>query len=76
MALVSTSIVVTIGVLSLHFGPSDPPPVPDWLNKVLKLSAIKVKCKFHYIYFIKGIVGAFSNVLGRNKPFLKIKCIL
>jgi hypothetical protein len=25
---------------------------------------------------LKGIVGASSNVLGKNKPFLKLKCIL
>ena len=47
-----------IGVLSLHFGPSDPPPVPLWLNKITKLSAVKV-CMFHVddwvLYFVKVI---------------------
>ena len=62
MALVSTSILVTIGmvtyllvhlgqnadkgpilgVLSLHYGPADPPPVPDWLNRITKLSAVQI----------------------------------
>ena len=57
MALVSTSILVTIGtvgqnaddssgvflgVLSLHYGPADPPPVPEWLNRITKLSAVQI----------------------------------
>ena len=31
---------------------------------------------FSVIPGVKGIVGASSNVLGRNKPFLKLKYIL
>jgi hypothetical protein len=29
-----------------------------------------------YDWIFKGIVGAFSNVLGENKPFLKLKYLL
>lgn len=57
MALVSTSILVTIGVLSLHFGPSDPPPVPAWLNKLIKLSAVKVR-----VFFIK-VMHPFCHIM-------------
>jgi hypothetical protein len=28
------------------------------------------------LFCIKGIVGAASNLLGKNKPFLKLKYLL
>ena len=31
-----------LGVLSLHYGPADPPPVPEWLNRITKLSAVQI----------------------------------
>jgi hypothetical protein len=37
-----------------------------WFENKFNLSSIGKK-------YLKGIVGASSNVLGRNKPFLKLK---
>ena len=26
----------------MHYGPADPPPVPEWLNRITKLSAVQI----------------------------------
>jgi hypothetical protein len=53
-----------------------PPPSHSWGRFSAHISQIKQKVLKGYRALNKGIVGASSNVLGKNKAFLKLKYLL